>query len=95
MARKTKETNAVSNPTFTQLRFYIPTSVSPFFRAIGPIAATFAPCGIQWVGDDTLHGVLHESAKEDKGKEFVLRVSHKGCGGESFTPNFLFEGGPC
>jgi hypothetical protein len=23
-------------------------------------------------GDDTLHGILHESAKEDKGKEFVF-----------------------
>ncbi len=68
MARKIKEADVVSNPAFAQLRFCIPTFISPFFRVIGPIVATFAPCGILWVGNDTLHGVLHEYAKEDKRK---------------------------
>ncbi len=70
-----EEINVISSPTFAQLRFFVPTFVSPISRTISPIAFAFALVGFDGAKDDGVRRILHEIAKENKGKISLLEVS--------------------
>ncbi len=67
-----EETDVVSNPTFTYLRFFIPNFVFPIFERSIPSQPHSPLAWFDKVKKDAFLKVFHENVKEDKGKELAF-----------------------